>query len=59
MEEEIKLTKADDQVENKLPKNIKMIVLGDKVLFVRRLLGRFVPLPEKEQEELRKKHILP
>jgi len=43
--------------KNELPRGIKAMMLGDRLIFVRRVGGRFVPLPETEQERLKNKHV--
>ena len=55
---DITLRKVGEPEQNSLPRGIHAIMLGDRVIFVQRISGRFLPLPEKEQEELRKKHVL-
>jgi hypothetical protein len=44
--------------KNTLPRGVKAMMLGDRLIFVRRVGGRFVPLSETEQEQLKKKHVL-
>lgn len=56
--DDIQLRKVGEPEYNSLPRGVHAIVLGGRVIFVQRLLGRFIPLPEKEQEELRKRHVL-
>ncbi len=46
--EEIKLEKES----NKLPKNIKAIALGDKVVLFKLFLGRWIQLSAKEEENV-------
>lgn len=41
-----------DEEQNKLPVGIYAMTLGDRLIFVRRLLGRFVPVSAQEQEQL-------
>lgn len=54
---EITLRKVGEPEYNSLPRGVHVIVLGGRIIFVQRTGGRFIPLPEKEQEELRKKHV--
>jgi len=54
---DIRLRKVDEPEQNSLPRGVRLIMVDDKPVFVRRSVGRFMPLPEKEQEELREKHI--
>lgn len=42
--------------KNELPRGVQAMILGDRVIFVRRVVGRFVPVSQVEQEELEKKH---
>jgi len=44
--------------KNTLPRGVKAMMLGDRLIFVRRVGGRFIPLSETEQEQLKKKHVL-
>ena len=43
--------------KNELPRGIKAMKLGNRLIFVRRVGGRFVPLPDTEQERLKNKHV--
>jgi hypothetical protein len=54
----IKLRKVDDVKKNILPKGVVTVVFNEQVVFVRRIAGRFVPLPVEEQEILKKKHVV-
>ena len=54
---EIELRKVGEPEFNSLPRGVRLIMLGDRPIFVRRMGAHFVPLPEDEQEKLRKKHI--
>lgn len=56
---DIQLRKVGDpeHEKNELPRGIKAIMLGDRLIFVRRVGGRLVPLPETEQERLKNKHV--
>jgi hypothetical protein len=40
-----------------LPKNIKIILIGEKHVFVKWQFGKFTVLPDEKQEELRKKYV--
>lgn len=56
---DIKLRKVGEPEpeRNELPRGVRALVMGDQVYFVRRMAGRFVPLPEDEQVKLREKHV--
>jgi len=54
----IKLRKVHELDDNTLPRGVYALLLGDQVFFVRRLAGRFIPLPENEQKELRERHVI-
>jgi hypothetical protein len=56
--DEIKLRKVGEPEFNTLPRGVYAIVLAEKVVFVKRVAGRFIPLLEREQEELRDKHVV-
>jgi len=58
MSEDIKLRKVEDKDANELPRGVIAMTLGDKVVFVKRVVGRMMPLPEEEQERLRSKHVV-
>jgi hypothetical protein len=52
----IRLLKVGDpQPEYQLPRGIRAVRLGDRVIFVRSIMGRMMPLPQLEQEALAKK----
>jgi hypothetical protein len=52
--DEIVLKKCGEQEEeqNKLPVGIYAMTLGDRLIFVRRIMGRFMPVSAQEQEQL-------
>lgn len=56
--DDITLRKVGEPDFNSLPRGIHAVMVGGRVIFVQRTGGRFMPLPEKEQEVLRKKHVL-
>ena len=60
MNSDIKLRKADEPEpeRNTLPRGVRALILNERVYFVRRVAGRFMPLPEHEQKELRRKHVV-
>ena len=58
MTEEIKLRKVGEPDFNSLPRGVYLIFVGDKPVFVRRGAGRFIPLPQAEQDRLREKHVV-
>jgi hypothetical protein len=54
---DIKLQKLGESEFNSLPRGIKLVVIGNKPVFVRRIGGRFMPVSPTQQEELEKKHV--
>ena len=60
MIDDIKLRMADEPEpeKNTLPRGVKAMMLGDRLIFLRRVGGQLVPLPETEQERLKNKHVL-
>jgi len=56
--EKITLRKVDEPDFNSLPRGVYLIFVGDKPIFARRAAGRFIPLPQAEQDRLREKHIV-
>ena len=58
MEDNIQLRRVGEPEFNSLPKGVKLIVIGEKLIFVKRMGIHFMPLPELEQEDLRRKHII-
>ena len=57
MSDEIRLRRPGEPKDNELPRNVKLIMVGERPIFVRRMGGVFMPLPEEEQERLKQKHI--
>lgn len=57
---DIELRKVGDSEpeKNTLPRGVKAMTLGNRIIFVRRVGGRFIPLPEEEQEKLKNKHVV-
>jgi len=53
----ITLPKVGDEDPNSLPRGVKAILFDGRVVFVRRVGGRFLPLPEEEQKILKEKHV--
>lgn len=53
----IKLRKTDEPEFNSLPRGVRLVMVGAKPVFVRRVGGRFMPVKPEEQEELEKKHV--
>ena len=51
-QDNIILRKIGEPEERKLPVGIYMIALNNNIIFVRRVGGRFVPVNQREQEEL-------
>jgi len=58
--DEIQLRKIGDPEpeKNTLPRGVYAVTMGDSIIFVRRMAGRFIPLSQSEQEELRSKHLV-
>jgi hypothetical protein len=56
--EDIVLKKVDELEFNSLPRGVYLIFVGDKPVFARRVMGKFIPLPVAEQDALRAKHIV-
>jgi len=52
LSDDIVLKKAGEPEENKLPVGIYVITFDNRLVFVRRFAGRFVPVSAQEQEEL-------
>lgn len=50
--DDIVLRKVDEPEEKKLPAGIYAVVFDGKLVLVRRLASRFMPLSSKEQEEI-------
>jgi len=57
MTDEIKLRKTDEEAPKKLPRGVKLMVLGDRAMFVRSYMGKLFPVPEDEQERLRREYV--
>lgn len=55
--DEVKLRKVGEPEFNSLPRGVHLIMVGDRPVFARRMGAHFIPLPQDEQERLRKKHI--
>lgn len=55
---DINLRKVGEPEYNSLPKGVQAIVMNGDVIFVRRVMGRFMPVPSNEQEQLKKKHVI-
>jgi|APGre2960657373_1045057.scaffolds.fasta_scaffold111093_2 hypothetical protein len=53
--EEIKLNYINSQKQ--LPKGIKIINVGEKIVFVKWYLGKFTVLPEEEQQKLYQEYV--
>lgn len=56
--EDIKLRKVDEPEFNSLPRNVKLVFVGDRPIFVKKVGMHFMPLTASEQEILRNKHIM-
>jgi len=55
--DKIELRKVDEPEFNSLPRGVRLITVGDKLVFARCIGSRFIPLSDSEQERLREKHI--
>ncbi len=58
MNQDIKLRKVDEPEFNSLPRGVYLIFVGDKPIFARRIMGKFIPVSQDEQDRLRAKHIV-
>jgi hypothetical protein len=62
MDKEIKLDTVEEvrakEEENTLPKGVRAMVFGENLVFVHKVQGLWMPLPEEEQEVLRSKHVV-
>jgi len=60
MNADIRLRKfgEPDPDANKLPRGVQAIVVGDRVIFVRKIGHRMLPVSPEEQDRLAKKHLL-
>ena len=56
--DEIVLRKVGELEPNSLPRGIHAVTFGNKVVFVRKTLGRLIPVSREEQLELENKHIV-
>lgn len=56
--DDITLRKVGEPEFNSLPYGVVLIMIDNKPIFVKKVLGRMMPLPEEQQAELRNKHIL-
>lgn len=54
--DEIKLRKAGDEKPKKLPRGIKLMIMGDKAMFVKKSGKHMLPVSDAEQERLRKEY---
>lgn len=59
-EDDISLRKVNDPQpeKNNLPRGVTLIIVGDKPVFVRRVMGRFTQVSDAEQKELTDKYII-
>jgi hypothetical protein len=55
--DDIILKKPGDPEENTLPRGVRLIEFGGRLVFVQRVGGRFMPLSDDEQKKLFKKHV--
>jgi len=55
--DEIKLRKVGEPEFNSLPYGIRLVLVGNTAIFVRRTGGRFLPVEPQLQKELTEKHI--
>ncbi len=59
MNDEIILPKVNDNSEPSLPKGVRALVLQNNIIFVHRVMGKWMPVDSTLQEELRNKHVNP
>ena len=53
---DIKLPKVGEETpKSPLPRGVHMVRLGERIVFVRRVAGRMLPIPQVEQEALAQK----
>ena len=58
MSDDIKLRRVDEPEFNSLPRGVYLIFVSNRPVFARRTMGKFIPLPQSEQDRLREKHIV-
>ena len=54
--DEIKLRNVNDEESKKLPRGVKLMTLGDRAVFVRKVGKKVFPVPEAEQERWREEY---
>lgn len=54
--DEIILCNVGDKQSKKLPRGIKLMILGDQAMFVKKSGKYMLPVSNEEQERLRKKY---
>ena len=57
MNSDIALKKPGDHENNTLPRGVRVMVVGERVIFVKRMLGRWGLVSGLEQERLTAKHV--
>lgn len=62
MSDDIKLDSVEERREKDaqdcLPRGVRAMVVGSRVIFVKRMGGHWVPVPEHLQQKLAEKHII-
>jgi len=58
--DDVTLRKVGEQEQevNTLPRGVYAVAIGNRIVFVRRTPGRFVPVSAEEQKTLETKHIV-
>jgi hypothetical protein len=49
----IKLRKVGDQEPKKLPRGVRLLVIGNRAMFVKTVMGKVFPVSDEEQKRLR------
>jgi hypothetical protein len=53
--DDIKLRKIGDAKDNVLPRGVRAVCMDNRIVFVKYIAGRLMPLPQDQQEDLGKK----
>ena len=48
---------GDSMDDNQLPRGVRAMIIGNRVVFIKRMGGRFMPVSEQEQKRLEDKHV--
>jgi hypothetical protein len=54
--DDIKLRKVGDEEPKKLPRGVKLMILGDRAMFVKKVGIQVFPVSDAEQERLMKEY---